>query len=352
MGPSAAVNAVFYNQLQAIEDEDERAAKRAELMEEYAEGVDLLKLASEMVIDAIVQPEDLRAELVRRFARYAGKAARVAGQAQRDPAGVTDARRELLGGLIDHAALFPPASMDMPEAMAADRAARASEHAWMLGRFIVPASRLRELPRDAPRLSVVLDGGEGDLEAVARAAAAARSSSWRRGSTRRGSRTRRSSCARSSRGVRRTGSSRPAAGCAAPWRRCARRVPGRRSAAAARRRPSVEEVAEFVAACRDAGVPFKATAGLHHPIRSGDAHGFLNLLAAAVFAHGEGLEASSSRCRGGSGGVQPSTPAASPSTAAAPDAAAIEAARAELFVAYGSCSFSEPVEDLIALRLL
>jgi acetyl-CoA carboxylase carboxyltransferase component len=74
MGPSAAVNAVFYNQLQAIEDEDERAARRAELMEEYAEGVDLLKLASEMVIDAIVQPEELRDELVRRFARYQSKA--------------------------------------------------------------------------------------------------------------------------------------------------------------------------------------------------------------------------------------------------------------------------------------
>jgi acetyl-CoA carboxylase carboxyltransferase component len=73
MGPSAAVNAVFYNQLQAIEDEAERGARRAELMEEYAEGVDLLKLASEMVIDAIVQPEDLRDELVRRYARYQSK---------------------------------------------------------------------------------------------------------------------------------------------------------------------------------------------------------------------------------------------------------------------------------------
>jgi len=73
MGPSAAVNAVFYNQLQAIEDEQARAAKRAELMEEYAEGVDLLHLASELVIDAVVQPEDLRSELVRRFARYAGR---------------------------------------------------------------------------------------------------------------------------------------------------------------------------------------------------------------------------------------------------------------------------------------
>ena len=52
-------------------------------MAEYAEGVDLLHLASEMVIDAIVQPEDLRSELVRRFARYAGKHAPVADQAPR-----------------------------------------------------------------------------------------------------------------------------------------------------------------------------------------------------------------------------------------------------------------------------
>jgi acetyl-CoA carboxylase carboxyltransferase component len=73
MGPGAAVNAVFYNQLQAIEDESAREQRRAELMEEYAEGVDLLKLASEMVVDAVVQPEDLRDELVRRFARYSGR---------------------------------------------------------------------------------------------------------------------------------------------------------------------------------------------------------------------------------------------------------------------------------------
>jgi acetyl-CoA carboxylase carboxyltransferase component len=42
-------------------------------MAEYAEGVDVLHLASELVIDAVVQPEDLRMELVRRFDRYAGR---------------------------------------------------------------------------------------------------------------------------------------------------------------------------------------------------------------------------------------------------------------------------------------
>ncbi|MEP6952598.1 MAG: acyl-CoA carboxylase subunit beta [Solirubrobacteraceae bacterium] len=73
MGPQAAINAVFYNQLQAIEDPDERAAKTEELRREYAEDIDILHLASELVVDAVVQPEGLRGELVRRFALAAGK---------------------------------------------------------------------------------------------------------------------------------------------------------------------------------------------------------------------------------------------------------------------------------------
>src|ERR1700688_463158 len=54
MGPQAAINAVYYNQLQAIDDEDERAAKTEELREEYAEDIDILHLASELVIDAVI----------------------------------------------------------------------------------------------------------------------------------------------------------------------------------------------------------------------------------------------------------------------------------------------------------
>jgi acetyl-CoA carboxylase carboxyltransferase component len=73
MGPQAAINAVFFNQLQAIDDPDERAKRTEELRREYAEDIDILHLASELVVDAVVQPEDLRAELVRRFGVYAGK---------------------------------------------------------------------------------------------------------------------------------------------------------------------------------------------------------------------------------------------------------------------------------------
>jgi acetyl-CoA carboxylase carboxyltransferase component len=74
MGPQAAINAVFYNQVQAIEDEGERAAFVEKLRREYKDEIDVLHLASEMVVDAVVQPEDLRAELVKRFALYAGRA--------------------------------------------------------------------------------------------------------------------------------------------------------------------------------------------------------------------------------------------------------------------------------------
>ena len=73
MGPQAAINAVYYNQLQAIDDEAERATKTEELRLDYSADIDLLHLASEMVIDAVVEPERLRAELVLRFAHAAGR---------------------------------------------------------------------------------------------------------------------------------------------------------------------------------------------------------------------------------------------------------------------------------------
>ncbi|HEX3518067.1 MAG TPA: acyl-CoA carboxylase subunit beta [Solirubrobacteraceae bacterium] len=74
MGPQAAINAVYYNQLQAILDEDERALKVAELRAEYSADIDILHLASELVIDAVIEPQQLRGELVRRFAHAASKA--------------------------------------------------------------------------------------------------------------------------------------------------------------------------------------------------------------------------------------------------------------------------------------
>jgi acetyl-CoA carboxylase carboxyltransferase component len=73
MGAEAAINAVYYNQLQAIEDPAEREARRQELRAEYAQDIDILHLGSELIVDAVIQPEDLRDELIRRFALAVGK---------------------------------------------------------------------------------------------------------------------------------------------------------------------------------------------------------------------------------------------------------------------------------------
>ena len=73
MGAEAAVNAVYYNRIQAIEDESERTEFVRAKREEYDEDINIVRLASELVVDAIVEPEDLRAELIRRFAAYRSK---------------------------------------------------------------------------------------------------------------------------------------------------------------------------------------------------------------------------------------------------------------------------------------
>ncbi len=115
--------------------------------------------------------------------------------------------------------------------------------------------------------------------------------------------------------------------------------------------PSCERLGAFVHACVTGGVPFKATAGLHHAVRHHDErtgfthHGFLNLLLAV--------------CRLVDGGTEDATVAALSSTdttALVAEARQVSPATAStarnLFVSYGSCSTSEPIEDLRALGLL
>src|ERR671934_1478447 len=70
MGPSAAVNAVFYNKIQEL-PEPERPAYVKKLQEEYKEDIDIYRLASDLIVDAVVAPADLRHELANRFSAYA-----------------------------------------------------------------------------------------------------------------------------------------------------------------------------------------------------------------------------------------------------------------------------------------
>jgi acetyl-CoA carboxylase carboxyltransferase component len=68
MGPQAAINAVFYNQIQEIHDPTEQAEFVRKKRQEYAADIDILHLASELVVDVMIEPDGLRAELIRRFA--------------------------------------------------------------------------------------------------------------------------------------------------------------------------------------------------------------------------------------------------------------------------------------------
>jgi acetyl-CoA carboxylase carboxyltransferase component len=73
MGAEAAINAVYANKIAAIADEAERAAFVAAKREEYERDIDIVHLASELVVDTIVEPAELRDELIRRYAAARGK---------------------------------------------------------------------------------------------------------------------------------------------------------------------------------------------------------------------------------------------------------------------------------------
>jgi hypothetical protein len=214
-----------------------------------------------------------------------------------------DARRALLTRFFDHAPMFPPASLPPAEALAEDRRARESEHAWLLGRLVWPAAQLSELPQDEGRaLAVVEAGTERQDEAV-----------YLEG---------------------------------VPLDEVATRGVRAKIRCGGERVPTAEELAGFIRGCRERGLVFKATAGLHHayPTEAGE-HGFLNVLAAAVFGDEEealreqspafALDATSFRWR---------------DREALP--ARLADVRASLFHSIGSCSFFEPVAELGQLGVL
>jgi hypothetical protein len=232
--------------------------------------------------------------------------------------------------LIDHAPTFPPEELPLGKGLAEHRRVRASATGWIVNRFVCPASRLGELGDEPLRLSVVLDTGElpppdariGAVEAAGLDPEVLFDAA-------------------------------PEVYCELPLRddvsfrilqlgelglrakvRCGGSV-----------LPRVPALAGFVQACRRLEVPFKATAGLHHPLRHGDEHGFLNLLAAAVFGDEEEALADE----------EPESFAVSAESFRWRDrtADALEVARArELFASFGSCSAQEPIDGLKALGML
>jgi hypothetical protein len=235
---------------------------------------------------------------------------------------VSDARRAALGALIDHAPLFPPASLPVPDAIEEDRRARADDHAWLLARLVWPASKLDELEREDRALSILLDGPyAGDLRAEAV------ETRWDAGlagldgeayvELPLGDGIEEKVTALAARGLR------------AKVRCGGAEVPTRR------------ELGRFLTVCREAAVPFKATAGLHHPLAQVGRHGFLNVLAACAFEDDAALEGAVELDRGSLRW-----------NGRRAEAEELTRVRREQLVAVGSCSFFEPVVELQELGIL
>jgi hypothetical protein len=221
----------------------------------------------------------------------------------------------LFGRLIDHAPMFPPARLPLADALEDHRRAREGPQGWMVRRFVVPAAALPALDGEQLPLSVVVDGGgeldDPRIESVevppGRPVPPFRGEVYVEGGDSEGRTLVKVRCGPEP--------------------------------------PPLAELAGLIRSCREQSVPFKATAGLHHAIRQDGQHGFVNLLAAAIFGD---EEAALAEKQAAAFGVADDAFRWRDRTASVDD---VRRGR-ELFVAFGSCSFSEPVDDLRSLGLL
>ncbi|GJQ29977.1 MAG: hypothetical protein HBSAPP03_18610 [Phycisphaerae bacterium] len=312
---------------------------------------------------------------------------------------MTESLRTLLTGIVDYAGLYPPAGLGMSAAVETYARARLGDDAWMLGRFVCPVSRLEEFERAAAvlmpgtagtsgyreyaagepwRLSAVLDQPlEAGLEAIGRFNERHESADAGQAVI---------DCVEMKVA---TVAEMDAALDAMPedlypfyefpvgvigsptdCRGFVAALAGEQAAAKIRTGgvvptafPTPGEITAFINACAAAGVPFKATAGLHHPLRGYhpltyepgcagcEMYGFVNVFLTAAFVRIKGPN---------------DTEAASLLTEEEPDTftwcdhvvswkghgletAQLAAARERFCLSFGSCSFEEPTRELRAL---
>ncbi len=296
--------------------------------------------------------------------------------------------RLLLNSALDYAGLFPPANLGMTECVRNYAAYARGEYSWALGRLIIPSGRLGEfeeavaelrMPRPGvPSWRLSLLGGAdagADVERIrkfnrghAREAgatvAAVEAVEWK---------------ARSADEIEngmRIYSGIPETYCEIPISEDTRNLLSALARMGVRAKvrtgglmqesfPSPAQLALFILRCAQARVPFKATAGLHHALRStypltyepssptGVMHGFLNVLLAVAFAHAgseateiEGIlrEESIAVFEFGENGVSWHGRRLANQH--------LINMRGQLFVGFGTCSFQEPISELSALNLL
>ncbi len=307
----------------------------------------------------------------------------------------------LMSGLVDYAGLFPPAKLPMEKAVAAYAEVLAGEEAWMLGRFVVPVSRLdefsaaadRHLPRgqdvDLWPLSVLSDDPDRDLDLIFAF-------------------NDRHSRRQAGHAVIDAMEIKPPADCGVDASRLGAFIEStldimaqgvfpffelpvqqgegpvdlrgpiaalagadagakiRTGGVTPEAIPSAKSVAAFLHACHAADVPFKATAGLHHAIRAehplayepgcprGVMHGYLNVFVSAVVLHALRVDGATTEKI-----LLESDPRAFVFEdhelrwrGVHVDVDRVQLARDEFALSYGSCSFQEPLADLRGLGAL
>ncbi|HVW83936.1 MAG TPA: hypothetical protein VHB50_04625 [Bryobacteraceae bacterium] len=246
--------------------------------------------------------------------------------------------RTLLARAIDYAGMFPPASLSLEAAVANYVAYLAMEDAWALGRFVLSVTRLEEMKHlpvtpASEQTALVVPAGypvEAGMADVIEVKASSRDEI------------------------------RVPPGITAYFEVPAELIP---AVAAAGGRAKVRTggatvpdsltLAQFISECEKAGIPFKATAGLHHPFRGVNMHGFVNLLLAATLIwHG-----------GSTDEARDTLDETNPAAFRFEDSGVrwhshhffdgqLAAARRNFAIGFGSCSFEEPLEDLRRLGLL
>ncbi len=296
-----------------------------------------------------------------------------------------DALHVLLHDSIDYAGLFPPAGLDMSTAVRNYATYRKSPDAWALGRFVLPVARMAEFETaaagvlsptaaDCWRIAALAGGSSEELQAIGEfncrhAAAGARSvvadvvelkadsveaiESIMRAMT------------SSLQAYIEIPFDRDPADLIAAIGRTGARAKVRTGGIAAAAFPAARDLLRFLVACTQAGVRFKATAGLHHPLRGdyrltyatdsewGAMYGFLNLFLAAAFLRAGMDQADAARLL-----EERSVEAFRFEGRELSwnghrlDREVLHRARRDAIISFGSCSFTEPLEDLQSLGIL
>lgn len=249
-----------------------------------------------------------------------------------------DSLRALLVNLIDYAGLYPPAGLALPAVLENYETYLASPESWMLNRLVLPAAKLPEAPLgDNWRVTLLVEGEPGPLPAQVETL-----------ETRLPHRVSLPTYCEASIGGIQGGFAKVRTGGLTP-----------------ETIPSSEALADFLGEAASRHIAFKATAGLHHPIRSlhpltyapdspcATMHGFVNVFVAAAFAwQGAERDAILDVLNEGDAGAFQFLTGELRWRGRSITVAEVQCARRDFAHSFGSCSFAEPIADLQALGWL